>query len=292
MKLTLDWIDWIKTNIDLGCTPEDLIKKMMENGYKFDLACSIVTYIHQNKQTPLINNSSEILAQFSPIKATTAIHLNNTSKQNTANKIEIDQHSIQVTMRLNTPKIIVYNHVLTAKECDQIIVLSKKKMQQSKVVDPQTGQHVINSNRTSQGTHFDRCENELFTKIDHRLAQLMNTPLERGEGCQILKYGIGGEYRPHYDYFDPGKKGGADIIAQSGQRISTLIIYLNDVEEGGATEFPALGIHVMPKKGSAVYFEYYNIETQTLDPQTLHAGLPVIKGEKWIMTKWVRERAY
>ncbi|SDB92978.1 2OG-Fe(II) oxygenase [Acinetobacter boissieri] len=290
MKLTFDWIDWIKTNIDAGCLPEDLINKMIQNGFSFDLACAVVTHIAQDKQSLTKQDASKILEKFSLNTKTTSTE--QILPKEISNQIHIQQQQIKVAMKLDDPKVVLFHDVLTAQECDEIILLSQEKMQRSRVVDPHTGQHVLNPNRTSEGTYFKVCENELFTRVDHRLAELMNVPLEHGEGCQILKYGIGGEYRPHFDYFDPNKKGTAETLARSGQRISTLIMYLNDVEEGGATYFPELGIHVMPVKGSAVYFEYYNTETKTLDPRSLHAGMPVVKGEKWIMTKWVRDQQY
>ena len=68
-------------------------------------------------------------------------------------------------------------------------------------------------------------------------------------------------------------------------------MYLNDVAEGGETTFPSIHLTVSPKKGSAVYFEYCNSRGQ-VDPLSLHAGQPVLQGEKWIATKWMRERKY
>jgi prolyl 4-hydroxylase len=73
--------------------------------------------------------------------------------------------------------------------------------------------------------------------------------------------------------------------------VSTLIIYLNDVEEGGETVFPESGLSVSPRQGSGLYFEYCNHLGQ-LDPLSLHAGAPVIAGEKWIVTKWMRQRRF
>lgn len=75
------------------------------------------------------------------------------------------------------------------------------------------------------------------------------------------------------------------------RRVSTLVIYLNDVEGGGETMFPEVGLSVTPKKGSAVYFEYCNSLGQ-IDPLSLHCGVPVTAGEKWIATKWMRQGNY
>ena len=105
----------------------------------------------------------------------------------------------------------------------------------------------------------------------------MNWPVENGEGLQILNYKVGGEYKPHFDYFPPGDPGSAVHLAKGGQRVSTMVIYLNDVEEAGETTFPDVGLSVTPKKGAAVYFEYCNSQNQ-VDPLTLHAGAPWQRG--------------
>jgi prolyl 4-hydroxylase len=119
----------------------------------------------------------------------------------------------------------------------------------------------------------------------------MNLPVENGEGLQILHYHTGGQYTPHYDYFAPSDPGSATHIANGGQRVSSLVMYLNDVEDGGATVFPELRLTVGPKKGSGVYFEYCNSRNE-LDPLSLHGGTPVLKGEKWVATKWMRQGRY
>jgi len=77
------------------------------------------------------------------------------------------------------------------------------------------------------------------------------------------------------------------VTARGGQRIASVVMYLNTPEEGGGTGFPHIGLTVTAMRGSAVYFAY-----ETGDQASLHAGLPVIKGEKWIATKWLRERPY
>ncbi|WP_229416170.1 prolyl hydroxylase family protein [Pseudoduganella armeniaca] len=91
--------------------------------------------------------------------------------------------------------------------------------------------------------------------------------------------------------FRPDQPGFSATLKRGGQRTATLIVYLNDVEDAGDTVFPKLGLSVVPKKGAAVYFEYMNDEGQ-LDEATLHGGAPVGAGDKWVMTKWVRQEAF
>jgi prolyl 4-hydroxylase len=134
-------------------------------------------------------------------------------------------------------------------------------------------------------------ETPFIASLDKRIAELMQVPVVNGEGLQILNYQIGGEYKPHFDYFPPELPGSAVHIARGGQRIATLIVYLNTVEEGGETILPEIGLKVAPVQGNALYFAYTNSLNQ-VDPLTYHGGNPVIRGEKWIATKWVRQHEY
>ena len=131
----------------------------------------------------------------------------------------------------------------------------------------------------------------MVASIEQRIAHLLQWPLENGEGLQVLHYRQGGEYRPHFDYFSPEHVGSAKHLDQGGQRIATVIMYLNQVQEGGATIFPSINLSLSPKRGTAIYFSYCNSQGQ-VDPQTLHGGAPVLAGDKWIVTKWLRQKRY
>jgi prolyl 4-hydroxylase len=159
------------------------------------------------------------------------------------------------------------------------------------VVDPKTGAYDEHPDRTSSGTHFERAENEVIARIERRISELLGVPVENGEPIQVLRYLPGAEYKPHWDYFDPVQPGNATMLALGGQRVATLVMYLNDVASGGSTVFPEIGLDVLPRRGNAVYFAYAAADGQ-LDRRTLHGGSPVIAGEKWIATKWLREAAY
>ncbi len=110
----------------------------------------------------------------------------------------------------------------------------------------------------------------------------MHWPVDHGEGLQILHYGTGGEYKPHFDYFPPEEPGSHVQMTIGGQRISTLVMYLNDVEEGGTTIFPEVGLEVVPKKVQPSISNTPTAKTR-LDRMTLHGGSPVTRGEKWIV---------
>lgn len=197
--------------------------------------------------------------------------------------IKTHDRDVRVALRLAQPVVAILDGVLSADGCDDLIRLSRIKFQRSTIVDRQTGVHTVIDDRSSYGT--------FIAKLDRRIAEVMHIPIENGEGLQILNYKVGGEYKTHFDYFPPADPGSAAHIAKGGQRVSTLVIYLNDVECGGETIFPNVHMSVVPKKGSAVYFEYCNSLGQ-VDPKSLHGGTPVVMGEKWIATKWMRQMRY
>ncbi|RXG56831.1 Prolyl 4-hydroxylase subunit alpha-2 [Armadillidium vulgare] len=103
-----------------------------------------------------------------------------------------------------------------------------------------------------------------------------------GEPLQVGNYGTGGLYNPHPDFL---------ILPEeaTGNRIATFMYYLSDVEKGGATVFPHLGVYLQPKKGSAAF--WYNLKKSGVGIyDTFHGGCPVVIGSKWVANKWIKER--
>jgi prolyl 4-hydroxylase len=198
---------------------------------------------------------------------------------------------IRVLQRLRSPIVVTLGNVLSATECEQLVDLARPRLRRSTVIDPPTGANGVVGDRSSDGIFFRLRETPLIARLDERLAAIMNSPTENGEGLQVLRYHPGGQYPPHFDFLDPATPGGEQSIARSGQRISTLIVYLNDVIEGGETVFPEVGLSVVPCRGNGLYFEYTNSHMQ-LYVRSAHGGAPVIRGEKWIVTKWMRSRPF
>ncbi|MGM9987706.1 MAG: 2OG-Fe(II) oxygenase [Bacillaceae bacterium] len=195
------------------------------------------------------------------------------------NTIVTEDREIQIISRIEEPLVVVLANVLSDEECEALIEMSRNTMKRSKIgVSRQT-----NNIRTSCGTFLEACET--VTTIEKRIASIMNVPVEHGEGLHILKYTVGQEYKAHYDFF------AENSAAATNNRISTLVMYLNHVEEGGETFFPKLNFSISPKRGMAVYFEYF-YQDSSLNNLTLHGGSPVTKGEKWVATQWIRRRSY
>ncbi|QGM32511.1 2OG-Fe(II) oxygenase [Bacillus sp. N3536] len=186
---------------------------------------------------------------------------------------------IDIVTRLEEPLIVVLGNVLSNEECDELIRLSKDRMKRSKIGTTRE----VNELRTSSSSFIEESENVIVARIEKRISTIMNIPIEHGEGIQILQYTPGQEYKAHYDFFSSTSK------LANNNRISTLVMYLNDVELGGETFFPKLNLSVSPKKGMAVYFEYF-YNDQNLNELTLHGGAPVIAGEKWVATQWMRKQ--
>jgi prolyl 4-hydroxylase len=204
------------------------------------------------------------------------------------NTLMAADREIKVLLSLKTPRIVVLGNVLSDEECDAIVQYSEPRLQRSLVVADPDGRVAVHENRTSLGAEFRRSELPVIARIEKRLAALAQWPVERGEGLQILRYGPAEEYKPHFDWIDPNLPGLSRHLQGGGQRLATFVLYLSQVEAGGATSFPAIGLDVMPQKGSALFF--LNTDPQGVPDQlTLHAGAPVVSGVKFVANKWLRQ---
>ena len=204
-------------------------------------------------------------------------------------QIDAGDRVVDVIATLTLPRVVVLGQLLSDDECDALVAAARPRMARSLTVQTQTGGEELNPDRTSHGMFFNRGEGELINRIEARIARLLNWPVDHGEGMQVLHYRPGAEYKPHYDYFDPAEPGTPTILRRGGQRVATLVMYLNEPARGGGTTFPDVGLEVAPVRGNAVFFSYDRPHPAT---GTLHGGAPVIEGEKWVATKWLRERVF
>lgn len=192
---------------------------------------------------------------------------------------------VRVLTTMLLPRVVVLGGLLSDEECDAMIELARPKLTRSTTVEPDSGGDMVHPDRTSFGMGFARGENDLCRRIEARIAHLLEWPLENGEGLQVLNYGPGAQYKPHHDYFDPAMPGSEVLLRRGGQRVASVVMYLNTPERGGATVFPESHLEVAAVKGNAVFFSYDRPHPMT---RTLHGGAPVLAGEKWILTKWLR----
>jgi prolyl 4-hydroxylase len=200
--------------------------------------------------------------------------------------LDAGDRQVQVLALMREPQLMVLGQLLDAKECQELIEAARPRLSRSLTVSVKTGGEEENADRTSQGMFFKRGESALIDRIEQRLARLLDWPVENGEGLQVLRYMPGAQYKPHYDYFDPKEPGTPTILRRGGQRVATVVMYLNEPDAGGATTFPDVQFECLPVRGNAVFFNYKRADPSSL---SLHAGAPVLRGEKWIATKWLRE---
>ena len=162
---------------------------------------------------------------------------------------------VKVLASLKSPRVVVFGGLLSEDECEEMIGLSRPRLSRSETVQTDTGASEVNAARTSEGMFFERGEHEVVKRIEARMAALMNWPIENGEGLQVLRYLPGAEYKPHYDYFDPAHSGTPSILTRGGQRVASLICYLNTPTSGGATVFPDVELEVAPVRGQCGFLQ-------------------------------------
>jgi hypothetical protein len=196
----------------------------------------------------------------------------------------------QRTRHSDAPFIETIDGVFNAEECEFVIALGEPYLEPSVVHDPRTGGLTRSDYRTSSTMAFYSFQEDFALRwLQWRQLELIGgVTMAQAEHLTLLRYRVSEEYYPHRDYLPPSV---ANDPAGAGQRVNTAFCYLSDVEEGGETEFPGQGIRIRPRRGRVVFFKNL-LPDGTPDDSTLHAGLPVKRGEKWLATLWTRQRRY
>lgn len=183
-------------------------------------------------------------------------------------------------------EIFEFPEFITQKACDELIELANRSGYQSKVADPNGDPDF----RTSQTTDIHRTT-PVCVGIQKHIAALLGMPYENAEDLQAQRYLPGQQFKAHLDTFRPGSKDYIKYCATAGQRTWTAMIYLNDVEEGGQTEFELLGLKQQPIARTMLVWNNLTPEG-TINPNTLHHAHPVKKGVKYVATIWFREKPW
>ncbi|KAJ9562435.1 hypothetical protein OSB04_007595 [Centaurea solstitialis] len=198
------------------------------------------------------------------------------------------------------PRALYFPGFATAEQCKGIIKMAKVKLAPSTLA-LRKGETAENTKgiRTSSGMFVSSSEDKtgILAQIEKKIERATMIPRSNGEAFNVLRYEIGQRYNSHYDAFNPSEYG-----PQKSQRIASFLLYLSDVEEGGETMFPfengenadanydfrkCIGLKVKPRMGDGLLF-YSLYPNGTIDPSSLHGSCPVIKGQKWVATKWLR----
>jgi len=249
-----DWEDWINSNVLLGNCKRIMFQKSLDAGYSYEL----------------IKNKLNIDYDISETKNTKKIALLNSKKLNARN---LD--------------IYVIEDFLNQDECDKIIsIINLSELAKSSTYDADSPNVLkINNFRTSKTCYFLESD-ELINNIESRISRTLGINNRFSEKIQGQKYEIGEEFKLHSDYFDPLVLNENKSI--NGQRTWTFMIYLNNVEKGGYTSFPDAFVSIKPIMGTAVIWNNLN-EINEINVFSKHRGMPILHGNKYILTKWFKE---
>ena len=281
-----DLRQWIVAQAQAGVPPEFVLDAMKSSGWQEEIAMQALEETLRGH----LNEKAQAQPQVQkPAHEPQPVPVPEPGIADSPSRLRVLDRDVTVLMHMKHPRVVVFAGLLSDTECDQIIALAGPRMARSETVDNTTGGSEVNVARTSRGMFFERGETGVIDRVERRVSALLRWPVENGEGLQVLHYKPGAEYKPHYDYFDPVHPGSASILTRGGQRVGTLLMYLNTPKKGGGTTFPDVGLEVAPIKGNAVYFSY---DRAHVDTKSLHGGAPVIEGEKWVATKWLREREF
>ncbi len=267
---------WIIDQATAGCQPEAVLQSMLASGWQEDVALQAL----EDTLRGFLDDRAKAAVLPPPVPVPEPL------PANWPNVIATPDREVRVLLSLRQPRVVVFGGLLADDECDGLIELARARLTRSETVQVETGGSEVSAARTSEGMFFQRGEHALVRRIEAHIAALMRWPLENGEGLQVLHYRPGAEYKPHYDYFDPAHSGTPSILKRGGQRVATMVCYLNTPKAGGSTVFPDVQLDVAALRGNAVFFSYERAHPST---KTLHGGAPVVDGEKWVATKWVRE---
>ncbi|XP_021274035.1 probable prolyl 4-hydroxylase 9 isoform X1 [Herrania umbratica] len=197
------------------------------------------------------------------------------------------------------PRAFYFPDFATPAQCQHIIDMAQPKLEPSTVLLAKGETQQPYDVRTSMGTFLSAYEDEtgVLDDIEEKIAMATKLPRVNYEAFNVLRYGLGQKYDSHYDVFDPERYG-----PQKSQRVATFLLYLSDVE-GGETAFPfedslnmdenydvkkCIGLKAKPRLGDGLLF-YSLFPNNSIDPTSTHGSCPVIKGAKWVATKWIRD---
>lgn len=182
--------------------------------------------------------------------------------------------------------LFIHKRFLTPEECAQLIEQVELQRRPSTIADA-NGDDTFRTSETCDLNGDDPTVREM----DDRIAALTGLDLAHGEPVQGQRYLVGQEFKAHTDYFEPNGGDFARYCSVAGQRTWTVMIYLNDVEAGGATRFKAIDKLIQPEVGKLLAWNNLRADG-TPNPATLHHAMKVRAGRKYVVTKWFRERPW
>jgi prolyl 4-hydroxylase len=256
-----NWKIWIWSNIGRGCAKDGVFKILHDKGFDYQAIKQELNYepsVDLDKiENPLTDESGRSRRFF-----------------------------VANSQKINTDRADLYtiDDFLNEEECQHIIELMQHDLRPSTITDENQPDKYF---RTINTFDFINSNDPLAAEIDIRISRMLGINPSFSEAIQGQIYDVGEEFKAHTDWFTPGTDEFQQHAGQRGQRSWTFMIYLNDVEAGGETEFVEIGETITPKAGKAVFWNNLHPDGQP-NQDTMHHALPVKKGSKAVITKWFR----
>lgn len=270
--------EWLFRQARLGLGPQQALASMQSAGWAENEARRVIAQTFEKVVPSYEIKLLDLAAQRLPGPDITQQPL----------YIELSDRKVSVLHTAQKPNLVVFGELLSPQECAALVAEAMPRMTRSTVMgNKEQGSRFISPIRTSANMFFRRAETELIRALEERISKLLNWPVDCGEGMQVARYQVGHEYKAHVDHFRHDAVDTQEALKRGGQRVGTLVIYLTEPTRGGGTSFPKAGLRISPKLGQGLFFSYRPPEP---DQMSLHSGDPVLEGEKWIATKWLREK--
>ena len=188
------------------------------------------------------------------------------------------------------PRILVIERFLTPEVCAWMIESARDKLTVATIYDDASGDPLLSERRSNTNCVFHPIEADVVQEVVRaRMGAVAGSSSPFMEPLTVLHYDVGQEFRRHVDFLDPAVPGLAKDLENNGQRVATFLTYLNEDFEGAETEFPVLALRWRGAAGDAILF--YNVEPGgKLDRRTMHAGRTPTRGEKWLLSQFIRDR--
>lgn len=189
---------------------------------------------------------------------------------------------------INDPYVypVIYEKIISEDDANYMIKKSESLFTPSTILSGE------DTNIRKSQTYWLSKHDEVGKKIVQKVCEIVYMPFENAEDIQIVKYEPGGFYKEHHDACCDKTDDCVDFCKDSGQRMATMVIYLNDNFEGGSTKFQNLNKEYKPTKTSGILFRPLATNTNKCHPLALHSGTPVISGIKYIANVWIREKKF
>jgi prolyl 4-hydroxylase len=188
------------------------------------------------------------------------------------------------------PRFAAHAGFLPLVLCKYLTQHAAPRLKRAQVFDSVRGSLKVDPMRTNTSAAYSVIDTDVVMQLTRaRIARAANVAFDTLEPMEVLHYKGGETYKPHIDFFHPSRPGFDEEMRVRGQRVKTCLVYLNSNYEGGETEFPKLNIKFHGETGEALVFDSVGPDGAG-DMNTLHTGLPVTRGEKWLLSQWIREK--